>query len=135
MSARLASVALLIGGLVVIVGAAAAGECGVLEAIVSPPPIVRAALVGAMVVVSVALGRASLARFVAAGAGGGGLHDADPIVLLRGIRLAFLPGRPRRRGRLAARQPAAARRGRDRRRGRRRGDLVPPPRGRRPRRP
>ncbi len=89
-NARLASLALLVGGLAVIVGAAAVGAGGILEAIVSPPALVRAALVGTLVIVAVALGRASLARFVVAGAVEGGLRDADPIVLLRGIRLAFL---------------------------------------------
>ena len=90
MNARLASVALLAGGLAVIVGAAIVGDGGFLEAVVEPPAIVRAGLVAAMTLVAIALGRASLARFVAAGAAPGTLVEADPIAMLRGIRLAFL---------------------------------------------
>jgi hypothetical protein len=87
---RWASVALLVGGLTVIVGASLAGSDGLLDAIVSPPAIVRAALVGGMVVVAILLGRASLERFTSAGATSGPLAAADPLVMLRGIRLAFL---------------------------------------------
>ena len=90
MNGRLVSLALLIGGLAVIVGAAAAGEGGVLETIASPPPVLRAGLVAVMTLVAIGLGRASLARFVAAGAAPGTLSDADPVAMLRGIRLAFL---------------------------------------------
>jgi hypothetical protein len=89
-NARVVSLALVVGGLAVIVGASAAGEGGVLEAIVSPPPLIRAALVAVMVLVAIGLGRASLARFVAAGAAPGTLADADPVAMLRGIRLAIL---------------------------------------------
>jgi hypothetical protein len=90
MTGRLVSLALLVGGVAVIVGAALAGQGGLLEAIVSPPALIRAALVAAMTLVAIALARASLARFVAAGATQGALAEADPIVMLRGIRLAFL---------------------------------------------
>lgn len=87
---RVASLALLVGGLAIVVGAAIAGKSGLLETVVGPPALVRAFLVAAMTLVAIALGRASLARFVAAGAIHGGLAESDPIVMLRGIRLAFL---------------------------------------------
>jgi len=57
---------------------------------VSPPPVLRAALVAVMTLGAIALGRASLARFVVAGAAPGTLAEADPVAMLRGIRLAFL---------------------------------------------
>jgi hypothetical protein len=79
---RWASVALLVGGLTVIVGASLAGSDGLLDAIVSPPAIVRAALVGGMVVVAILLGRASLERFTSAGATSGPLAAADPLPLV-----------------------------------------------------
>jgi hypothetical protein len=87
---RLVSLALLVGGIAVIVGATLAGEGGLLEAIVTPPPVVRAALVGAMTVLGLALGRRAFVRIAASGATEGGLRAADPVVLLRGIRLVFL---------------------------------------------
>jgi hypothetical protein len=87
---RLVSLALLVGGIAVIVGATLAGEGGALEAIVSPPPIVRAALVGTMTVLGLALGRRAFARIAESGATEGGLRGADPVALLRGIRLVFL---------------------------------------------
>ena len=91
-SSALGTVGLLVLGSAVLVGAAAIGDGDLLASIVTPPPIVRAALVGVMVVLAIALGRASLDRFRAAGAGRPGidLAEADPVVLLRGIRLAFL---------------------------------------------
>lgn len=89
-SGRLVSAGLLVGGLAVIVGATLAGEGGVLEAIVTPPPIVRAALVGAMTVLGLALGRQAFVRIASSGATDGGLRHADPVILLRGIRLVFL---------------------------------------------
>jgi hypothetical protein len=78
-------------GLFVIIGSAALGG-DTLARLVTPPPIVRAALVGLLTVGAVALGRASLDRFRAAGVGrpGADLGEADPVVMLRGIRLAFL---------------------------------------------
>jgi hypothetical protein len=87
---RWVSVALLIGGVAVIAGVSLLGSGDLLEAIVSPPAIVRAALVAAAVYVALRLGRASLERFTAAGATSGPLAAADPLVMLRGIRLAFL---------------------------------------------
>jgi hypothetical protein len=83
------TILLLFGGLAVIVGVAAVGSGDVLERIVSPPAPIRAGLVGIMVVAGLALGRAALERFRMAGTGGS-LTDADPVVMLRGIRLSFL---------------------------------------------
>jgi hypothetical protein len=91
-SSALAILGLLGLGLIVLLGSALAGG-EQLERLVTPPSIVRAALVGAMTIAAVACGRAALERFRAAGAGRpGGAHlaQADPIVMLRGIRLAFL---------------------------------------------
>jgi hypothetical protein len=87
---RLATGLLLLAGLMVLVGTAAVGTYDLLEALVSPAPVVRAVLVGVMAVVSVALLRASIDRFRAAGAGRGPIAEADPLLMLRGIRLAFL---------------------------------------------
>jgi hypothetical protein len=91
-TSTLTTLGLLVGGLAVIGGLAAVGSAELLAGIVSPPPVVRAALVGAMTVVALWLGRASLERFRAAGVGrpGADLGEADPVVMLRGIRLAFL---------------------------------------------
>jgi hypothetical protein len=90
-SGRLVSLALLVGGVAVIVGASALGTgSDALERLVTPPPLARAALVAVMVVLGVGLARASIERFTTAGASPGHLSTADPIVMLRGIRLAFL---------------------------------------------
>jgi hypothetical protein len=78
---------LLIGALAVLPGVAMLGDGDVLERIVTPVPVVRAALVGIAVVIGLALGRAAIERFRAAG---GPVSEADPVVMLRGIRLAFL---------------------------------------------
>ena len=90
MRGRLVSLALLAGGVAVIAAATLAGDGGLLATIVGPPAVVRAALVGSMTVVGLALGRGALLRIAASGAPAGGLRQADPIVLLRGIRLVFL---------------------------------------------
>lgn len=87
---RIATVVLLALGLAGIGAAALLGRSDLLEAIVTPPALVRAALVGAMVVLAVALLRAAVDRFRAAGADAGPLAEIDAIVMLRGIRLAFL---------------------------------------------
>lgn len=91
-----------LGAALLVVSAAIGGEGSLLDAIVSPPPIIRAALVAILVVLGLSLGRASLERFQAAGALDGlrphgaaaarrsPLADADPVTMLRGIRLAFL---------------------------------------------
>ncbi len=87
---RIGTVVLLVLGLAGIGAAALLGRSDLLEAIVTPPALVRAGLVGAMLVLSVALLRASIDRFRAAGADVGPLAEVDAIVMLRGIRLAFL---------------------------------------------
>ena len=83
---RLSLVALVLGLGAVLVGTVLAGAGPVLDAIVSPPVLVRAALVGASAVVAVWL----LGRSVAALAGGGTTVDRDMTTMIRGIRLAFL---------------------------------------------
>ncbi|MDT4947066.1 MAG: hypothetical protein QOH14_3799 [Pseudonocardiales bacterium] len=78
-------VALVLGVVAVVVGSALGGTGAVLDAVVTPPIIVRAALVGVSTVVAVALlGRALTAL------GGGGVPDRDMATMIRGVRLAFL---------------------------------------------
>jgi len=78
-----AVVALLLGG-VAVTGATTVGwNEGLLDALVTPPPIVRAALVGG----SVALGLVLLARSVGRLAEAG---EGDVPGLIRAVRLAFL---------------------------------------------
>ena len=86
---RVVAVVLLGVGMAVIAGAAVLGRSDLLEAIVAPPAPVRALLVGAMALLAVVLLRAAIDRFRAA-ADTGPLAEVDAIVMLRGIRLAFL---------------------------------------------
>ncbi len=86
---RVVAVVLLGLGMAVIAGAAVLGRSDLLEAIVAPPAPVRALLVGAMAILAVVLLRAAIDRFRAA-ADTGPLAEVDAIVMLRGIRLAFL---------------------------------------------
>lgn len=90
MNARLGSLLLLIGGVVVVFGASLVGQGDLLARIAEPPPLIRAGLIGTAVVVGAALLRASISRFQAAGAAPGHLAEANPVTVLRGIRLAFL---------------------------------------------
>lgn len=87
---RIATLAMLGLGLAGIAGAALLGRSDLLEALTSPPVLVRALLVGSVAVLAVALLRAAIDRFRAAGADAGPLAEVDAIVMLRGIRLVFL---------------------------------------------
>jgi hypothetical protein len=77
-----ASLALGAGALAVVVGTALGFAPAVLQAVVEPPAIIRAALIGASVAVGVVLLTRSV---VAMGAG-----EGDIRLLIRGVRLAFL---------------------------------------------
>jgi hypothetical protein len=78
---------LLLGIAAVLVGTVLGGAGPLLDAVVSPPTLIRAALVGASTVVALAL----LARAVVAlGGGGAGSPDRDMVTMIRGVRLAFL---------------------------------------------
>jgi hypothetical protein len=82
-------VALGLGIAAVVVGTALGGAGQLLDAIASPPVLVRAALVGASSVVALAL----LGRALAALGGGdtpGHRPDRDMATMIRGVRLAFL---------------------------------------------
>jgi hypothetical protein len=77
----------LAAGLAVLVLAAVAGrDSGALDALVRPPALVRAILVGVSVVLAVACVRAALLRLEASAAGV--RHDVPTMV--RGIRFVFL---------------------------------------------
>ena len=78
-------VALVLGVVAVVVGSAIGGTGALLDAVVTPPIVVRAALVGVSTVVAVAL----LGRAVTA-LGGGDAPDRDMATMIRGVRLAFL---------------------------------------------
>ena len=82
-------VAMVLGIAAVVVGTALGGAGQLLDAIASPPVLVRAALVGASSVVALAL----LGRALAAlGGGDTPRHrlDRDMARMIRGVRLAFL---------------------------------------------
>jgi len=80
-------VALVLGIAAVVVGTALGGAGQFLDAVASPPVIVRAALVGASSVVALAL----LGRALAALGGTPGHRlDRDMARMIRGVRLAFL---------------------------------------------
>ena len=77
--------ALVLGVVAVVVGSAIGGTGALLDAVVTPPIIVRAALVGISTVIAVALlGRALTAL------GGADAPDRDMATMIRGVRLAFL---------------------------------------------
>jgi hypothetical protein len=89
------NVVVLAAGFAAVLAATLLGDARpLLDAIVTPPIVIRAALVGASAVVALAL----LARALAALGGGshdagGGSHDAqerDMATMIRGVRLAFL---------------------------------------------
>jgi hypothetical protein len=78
-------VALTLGIMAILVGTVLGGAGPLLDAIVSPPIVVRAALVGVSAMIAfVLLGRA-LAALSA-----GGSPDRDMATMIRGVRLAFL---------------------------------------------
>lgn len=78
-----AAVAIALGSLAVVAATAVGWNVGWLDAVVSPPPLVRAALVG----IAVALGAVLLARSVGRLSASG----ADDVpALIRAVRLAFL---------------------------------------------
>ena len=82
---RVYLVVLAIGLAAVLVGTVLGGAAPLLDAIVSPPIIVRAALVGASAVVALwLLGRALAAL------SGGSSPDRDMTTMIRGVRFAFL---------------------------------------------
>jgi hypothetical protein len=82
---RAYAVALVLGVVAVVVGSVLGGTGAVLDVVVTPPIIVRAALVGISTVIAVALlGRALTAL------GGGDAPDRDMATMIRGVRLAFL---------------------------------------------
>ena len=83
MTPRLAAVVALVLGAVAVIAATLVGaNADALEAIVHPPPIVRAALVGASAAIAVILLSRGLARLA------GGRDDVPG--LIRGVRLVFL---------------------------------------------
>ena len=83
MSARAASLGALALGVLAVVAATVLGStAGLLDAVVTPPTIVRAALVGGSVAIGVVLLSRSLARMAEG--------TADVPALIRGVRLAFL---------------------------------------------
>lgn len=84
MTARSSTIAALALGALAIVGATVAGSrVGWLDALVTPPPVVRALLVGAMVAIGVVLFLRSLGRLSEAG-------TEDVPGLVRAVRLSFL---------------------------------------------
>ena len=119
-----AAIAIALGVLALIVATVVGWNAGWLEAVVSPPPIVRAFLVGLTVAVGVMLLTRSITQMSASGERSPG--QADVPGLIRAVRLAFLA--------VAAFAAAAgwalgpsppADRGRGHRRHRRRRDVVP----------
>jgi hypothetical protein len=78
-----AAIALGIGA--VLVGTVLGGAAPLLDAIVAPPTLVRAALVGASTVVALALLRRAVSTIE-----GGENHDRGVASSIRGVRLAFL---------------------------------------------
>jgi hypothetical protein len=83
MSPRLAAfVALTLGGIAVVAATLVGANADALEALVHPPPVIRAALVGGSATIAVILLSRSLARLA------GGRDDVPG--LIRGVRLIFL---------------------------------------------
>jgi hypothetical protein len=78
-----ASIAIALGSLAIILATVAGWNAGWLDAIVSPPPLVRAFLVGFAVAIGVMLLARSISRMEASG-------QADVPGLIRAVRLAFL---------------------------------------------
>lgn len=80
---RGAAIALAAGALAVVAATVAGTSGGLLDAVVSPPVVVRAGLVGAAVVLGIALLARSVGRMGEAG-------TEDVPGLIRAVRLAFL---------------------------------------------
>ena len=78
-----AVLALALGALAIIVATVLGADAGVLERIVTPPPLIRAALVGGGVALGLILFARSLGRMSASG-------TDDVPGLIRAVRLAFL---------------------------------------------
>ena len=85
-------VALILGVAAVLGGTVLGGAGPLLDALVSPPIVVRAAFVGASTVVAVALlGRAVAAMSLGGeDASGRNARDRDMATMIRGVRFAFL---------------------------------------------
>jgi hypothetical protein len=84
-------VAWALGGVAALVGGTLLGwDARVLEAIVSPPALIRAALVAASVVVGLALLAEAIRRIEQGRAGGVDVESRDLPTLVRGVRLVFL---------------------------------------------
>jgi hypothetical protein len=83
-----AAVATVLGLVAVVLATVVGWNAGWLDAIVSPPPIVRAFLVGLAVAAGVMLLTRAIARMSASGDAMGGEPDVPG--LIRGVRLAFL---------------------------------------------
>ena len=83
-----AALATVLGLVAVAVATVVGWNAGWLDAVVSPPSIVRAFLVGLAVALGVMLLTRSIARMSASGDGLGGEPDVPG--LIRGVRLAFL---------------------------------------------
>ena len=77
---------LVVGALAVVAGTVLGWNAGLLDVLVTPPPVLRAALVGGSVVAAVALFAAALRRL----AGDPARTAPDWPSMVRGIRLAFL---------------------------------------------
>jgi hypothetical protein len=81
---RTGAVVALAAGVAAVVGASVVGsQPGLADAVIAPPPIVRAALVGGSVTLGVVLLSRSVGRLAAAG-------SEDVPGLIRAVRLAFL---------------------------------------------
>lgn len=80
---RGAAIALVAGALAIVAATVAGTSEGLLDAVVSPPLVIRAALVGAAVVLGIALLARSVGRMGEAG-------TDDVRGLIRAVRLAFL---------------------------------------------
>ena len=120
-----AAIAIVLGLLALIVATVVGWDAGWLEAVVGPPPLVRAFLVGIAVTIGVVLLARSIERMSASGDSVSGQADVA-LVSIRAVRLFFLAGSWRSRppaGHSVI--PAVDRRG-GHRRYRRRRDVVPP---------
>ena len=84
MSARAgAVVALALGALAIVAATVLGADAGVLERVVTPPPLIRAALVGGAVALGLVLFARSIGRLAESG-------TDDVPGLIRAVRLAFL---------------------------------------------
>ncbi len=84
MTGRTGAAVALVAGVAAVVGASVVGsQPGLADAVIAPPPIVRAALVGGSVALGVLLLSRSISRLAAAG-------SEDVPGLIRAVRLAFL---------------------------------------------